>query len=106
MVDSCCAPGCQNHRGKDKGRALYRIPKDPEKRNKWIAAIKRARSRQNQTERWETTNDRFRLCCDQFISGTITNFLLENIKTYYYISLAFTRFRVILRTFRAVAVFL
>ncbi|XP_062339342.1 uncharacterized protein LOC134037825 isoform X3 [Osmerus eperlanus] len=69
MVDSCCAPGCQNHREKDEGRAFYRIPKDPERRSKWIAAIKRARSRQNQTERWEPTNNGFRLCCDHFISG-------------------------------------
>uniref|UniRef100_A0A8D0D317 THAP domain-containing protein 1 n=1 Tax=Sander lucioperca TaxID=283035 RepID=A0A8D0D317_SANLU len=61
MVDSCCAPGCQNRREKDKGRAFYRIPKDPDRRSKWLATIKRARSRQNQTERWEPTNNGFRL---------------------------------------------
>ncbi|KAG5264187.1 hypothetical protein AALO_G00273140, partial [Alosa alosa] len=71
MVDYCCAPGCQNSRGKTKtkGKSFYRIPKDPERRNKWIAAIKRARGVLNKTERWEPTSNGFRLCSDHFISG-------------------------------------
>ncbi|XP_028449616.1 G2/M phase-specific E3 ubiquitin-protein ligase-like isoform X2 [Perca flavescens] len=44
------------------------LAKDPERRSKWIASIKRARSRRNQTEPWEPTNNGFRLCCDHFIS--------------------------------------
>ncbi|KAL2098423.1 hypothetical protein ACEWY4_007630 [Coilia grayii] len=51
MVDNCCAPGCRNRRGKKKGLSFYRIPKDPERRGKWISAIKRARSHQNKLER-------------------------------------------------------
>lgn len=70
MVDYCCAPGCQNSRGKTK-KSFYRIPKDPERRNKWIAAIKRARSVLNKTERWEPTSNGFRLCSDHFISGKL-----------------------------------
>uniref|UniRef100_A0A668AB04 THAP domain-containing protein 1 n=1 Tax=Myripristis murdjan TaxID=586833 RepID=A0A668AB04_9TELE len=74
MVDSCCAPGCQNSRRRQvKGKAFYRIPKDPDRRQKWISAIKRARSEQKKTERWEPTGNGFRLCSDHFISGTDCN---------------------------------
>ncbi|KAL7406573.1 hypothetical protein ABVT39_022458 [Epinephelus coioides] len=70
MVDSCCAPGCHNSRHA-KGRAFYRIPKDPERRQRWITAIKRARSEQKKTERWEPKGNGFRLCSDHFISGDL-----------------------------------
>ncbi|XP_010785928.1 THAP domain-containing protein 11-like isoform X2 [Notothenia coriiceps] len=69
MVDNCCAPGCTNRRGKKKGVSYYRIPKDAERREKWIAAIKRDRSRLNKTERWDPPAVCFRLCSDHFISG-------------------------------------
>ncbi|ROL48786.1 THAP domain-containing protein 11 [Anabarilius grahami] len=69
MVDNCCAPGCTNKRGKKKGTSFYRIPKDVERRAKWISAIKRARSKQNKTERWDPPAVGFRLCSDHFISG-------------------------------------
>uniref|UniRef100_A0A673GWN3 THAP domain-containing protein 1 n=1 Tax=Sinocyclocheilus rhinocerous TaxID=307959 RepID=A0A673GWN3_9TELE len=68
MVDSCCAPGCQNRRGKAKGKSFYRIPKDPDRRLKWFTAIKRA-NQDNKTERWEPSSNGFRLCSDHFISG-------------------------------------
>ncbi|XP_059375696.1 THAP domain-containing protein 11-like isoform X2 [Carassius carassius] len=68
MVDNCCAPGCTNKRGKKKGTSFYRIPKDAERRAKWISAIKRARSKQNKTERWDPPAVGFRLCSDHFIS--------------------------------------
>uniref|UniRef100_A0A9J8CTH5 THAP domain-containing protein 1 n=1 Tax=Cyprinus carpio carpio TaxID=630221 RepID=A0A9J8CTH5_CYPCA len=69
MVDNCCAPGCTNKRGKKKGTLFYRIPKDAERRAKWISAIKRARSKQNKTERWDPPAVGLRLCTDHFISG-------------------------------------
>ncbi|XP_055012542.1 uncharacterized protein LOC129409806 [Boleophthalmus pectinirostris] len=69
MVDNCCAPGCTNKRGKKKGTSFYRIPKDAERRAKWISAIKRARSQQKKTERWDPPAVGFRLCSDHFISG-------------------------------------
>ncbi|XP_049928733.1 THAP domain-containing protein 11-like isoform X4 [Epinephelus moara] len=72
MVDSCCAPGCHNSRH-TKGRAFYRIPKDPERRRRWITAIKRARSEQKKTERWEPKGNGFRLCSDHFTSGKKSN---------------------------------
>ncbi|XP_056441481.1 collagen alpha-2(I) chain-like [Gadus chalcogrammus] len=53
MVDNCCAPGCTNKRGKNKCTSFYRIPKDAERRAKWISAIKRARSKQKKTEKWD-----------------------------------------------------
>ncbi|KAK0136076.1 THAP domain-containing protein 11 [Merluccius polli] len=69
MVDNCCAPGCTNKRGKKKCTSFYRIPKDAEMRAKWISAIKRARSKQNKTERWDPPAVGFHLCSDHFISG-------------------------------------
>uniref|UniRef100_A0A3Q4H2V2 THAP domain-containing protein 1 n=1 Tax=Neolamprologus brichardi TaxID=32507 RepID=A0A3Q4H2V2_NEOBR len=68
MVYNCCAPGCINRRGKKKGTSFYRIPKDAEKRAKLISANKRARSKQNKTERWDPPAVGFRLCSDHFIS--------------------------------------
>ncbi|KAL0968873.1 hypothetical protein UPYG_G00273020 [Umbra pygmaea] len=69
MVDSCCAPGCQNLRGDVEGRAFYLIPRNPDRRNKWIAAIKRGRCNEKSTGRWDPSSNRFRLCSDHFISG-------------------------------------
>ncbi|XP_054594702.2 uncharacterized protein [Nothobranchius furzeri] len=68
MVDSCCAPGCQNRRGQVKGRSFYRIPKDPERRKRWIIAMKRA-SLQCKTKQWDPDSKGFRLCSEHFISG-------------------------------------
>ncbi|CAL9701336.1 unnamed protein product [Knipowitschia caucasica] len=69
MVDSCCEPGCTNHRGQGKARAFYRIPKDPARREKWISAIKRAQSTLKKTEHWIPSPNGFRLCSDHFITG-------------------------------------
>uniref|UniRef100_A0A667XB84 THAP domain-containing protein 1 n=1 Tax=Myripristis murdjan TaxID=586833 RepID=A0A667XB84_9TELE len=70
MVDSCCAPGCINNRRKSVGKSFYRIPKDPDRRNKWLSAIKRARSKQSPSKRWDPPANGFRLCSDHFISGS------------------------------------
>ncbi|KAL7401770.1 hypothetical protein ABVT39_004532, partial [Epinephelus coioides] len=67
MVDSCCALGRQNSRYV-KRRAFYRIPKHPERRRRWITAIKHARSEQKKTEWWEPTGNGFHLCSNHFIS--------------------------------------
>ncbi|XP_031168959.2 uncharacterized protein LOC116059833 isoform X2 [Sander lucioperca] len=70
MVHSCCAPGCQSYRGKyNERKSFYRIPKDPGRRRKWIAAIKRARSTNSQPGTFEPNNKIYRLCSDHFISG-------------------------------------
>ena len=67
MVDNCCAPGCRNRRGKKKGCSFYRIPKDAARREMWLSAIKRARSQQNNSERWDPPAVGFRLCSEHFI---------------------------------------
>uniref|UniRef100_A0A8C6LM82 THAP domain-containing protein 1 n=1 Tax=Nothobranchius furzeri TaxID=105023 RepID=A0A8C6LM82_NOTFU len=72
MVDSCCAPGCQNRRGQVKGRSFYRIPKDPERRKRWIITMKRS-SLQAKMKLWDPESKGFRLCSDHFISGTKIN---------------------------------
>ncbi|CAM1293284.1 Uncharacterised protein r2_g235 [Pycnogonum litorale] len=58
MPDTCCAINCNNDR--DSGVSLYRIPADPERSNRWIAAIRR--------DKWEH-NKWTRLCSQHFISG-------------------------------------
>ena len=53
-----------------KGRAFYRLPKDEPRRGKWIAAIKRAKSNVNKTEKWHPSDSGgYRLCSNHFISG-------------------------------------
>ena len=53
-----------------KGRAFYRLPKDEPRRSKWIAAVKRAKSNVNKTEKWHPSDSGgYRLCSDHFISG-------------------------------------
>uniref|UniRef100_A0A4W6BSZ3 Uncharacterized protein n=1 Tax=Lates calcarifer TaxID=8187 RepID=A0A4W6BSZ3_LATCA len=51
-----------NSWGQAKGRAFYQIPNDPERPQKWITAIKRARCEQKKTGRWEPTGNEFHLC--------------------------------------------
>ena len=75
MVESCLAFNCHNKRGQKKERQFYRLPRDPEKREKWIAAISRGDSRKK-GEKWAPTgnSDHWRLCSDHFISGNKTVF--------------------------------
>lgn len=41
MVKNCCVVGCHNVFKKNSGIQFYRFPTNPEKRSKWIAAVKR-----------------------------------------------------------------
>ncbi|XP_060770611.1 peroxynitrite isomerase THAP4-like [Neoarius graeffei] len=59
MVFACCAVGCHNRQGQRAGLSFYRFPTDPDKRAKWIAAVKR--------QDWEPT-EYSRLCSDHLIS--------------------------------------
>lgn len=69
-MDTCCAPQCWNRRDQDKTKVFYRIPKDPERREKWTSAIKRVGSVGKKTKRWNPPPlNGFRLCSDHFISG-------------------------------------
>ena len=40
MVKNCCVVGCHNVFKKNSGIQFYRFPTNPEKRSKWIAAVK------------------------------------------------------------------
>ena len=42
MVISCCAVGCQNRQEPNSQISFYRFPADKERRQKWIAAMKRS----------------------------------------------------------------
>uniref|UniRef100_A0A8D0CPL0 THAP-type domain-containing protein n=1 Tax=Sander lucioperca TaxID=283035 RepID=A0A8D0CPL0_SANLU len=77
MPDSCCAIGCTNHRGEKPGLCFYRIPSDkenPERRQLWIQAIRRATVSGNGT--WQPSQYT-RLCSDHFIKGAKSDDLLS-----------------------------
>ena len=59
-MKSCCAVGCTNRHSKGSSLSFYRFPIDPERRARWIAAIKRVN--------WEPNKHSF-LCSDHFITG-------------------------------------
>ena len=59
MVKSCCAVGCHNKYQKGSGIQFYRIPKDADRRARWIAAISR--------KDW-SPNEFSWLCSEHFVS--------------------------------------
>lgn len=60
MVKSCSAVGCQNRSVKGTSLSFYRFPSDPERRAKWIAAVRR--------DKWFPTEHSW-LCSAHFVSG-------------------------------------
>ena len=60
MVKSCCDVGCANRLSKGTTLLFYRFPVDPDRRSRWIAAVKR--------ECWKPTEYSF-VCSAHFISG-------------------------------------
>ncbi|XP_076330919.1 THAP domain-containing protein 1-like [Tachypleus tridentatus] len=58
MVTTCVAVGCQNRQDRDPGKSFHRFLTDPERRSRWIAAVKR--------EGWQPTSAS-RVCSDHFI---------------------------------------
>ncbi|XP_029959347.1 THAP domain-containing protein 2-like [Salarias fasciatus] len=41
MPKSCCAVGCSNNNVKDKKLSFHIFPMDPDRRTKWVNAVKR-----------------------------------------------------------------
>ncbi|XP_054471614.1 THAP domain-containing protein 1 [Anoplopoma fimbria] len=60
MVHTCVVSGCRNRRTPGTALSFYRFPRDPDRKQRWIAAVDR--------EGW-TPNDGSRLCSTHFISG-------------------------------------
>lgn len=60
MVHTCVVAGCRNRRTPGTTLSFYRFPRDPERKQRWIAAVNRAG--------W-VPNDGSRLCSTHFISG-------------------------------------
>uniref|UniRef100_A0A4W5MZM8 THAP-type domain-containing protein n=1 Tax=Hucho hucho TaxID=62062 RepID=A0A4W5MZM8_9TELE len=61
MVHTCVVAGCRNRRIPGTSLSFYRFPRDPDRKQRWIAAVNR--------EGW-LPNDGSRLCSTHFISGT------------------------------------
>jgi len=60
MVKSCVAVGCSNRAFKGSKLSFYRFPADPERRQKWIAALRR--------KNWKPNRHSW-VCSSHFISG-------------------------------------
>ena len=67
MVHSCCAYGCRNRMGEQKGLGFFRFPSRPEekeRRQKWITAMRR--------NNWKPTKYS-RICGNHFTTGKLGN---------------------------------
>ncbi len=60
MVHTCVVAGCRNRRTPGTTLSFYRFPRDPQRKQRWIAAVNR--------EGW-VPNEGSRLCSTHFISG-------------------------------------
>ncbi|XP_026768610.3 uncharacterized protein LOC113526053 isoform X1 [Pangasianodon hypophthalmus] len=60
MVHTCVVAGCRNRRTPGTALSFYRFPRDPERKQRWIAAVNR--------KGW-VPNEGSRLCSTHFISG-------------------------------------
>jgi len=60
MVKSCCAVGCHNAFEKGNGIHWYKFPPEPERRARWISAVRR--------EDWKPQRNTL-ICSEHFISG-------------------------------------
>lgn len=70
MVHTCVVAGCRNRRTPGTALSFYRFPRDPERKQRWIAAVNR--------EGW-VPNDGSRLCSTHFISGTTEVCVLRSV---------------------------
>uniref|UniRef100_A0A671UY45 THAP-type domain-containing protein n=1 Tax=Sparus aurata TaxID=8175 RepID=A0A671UY45_SPAAU len=52
MPSICCAVGCNNSKSNKDGHIFYNIPKNTERRQKWIAAIRRIHWTPTEHSRW------------------------------------------------------
>uniref|UniRef100_A0A3Q3EX00 THAP domain-containing protein 1 n=1 Tax=Labrus bergylta TaxID=56723 RepID=A0A3Q3EX00_9LABR len=71
MVHTCVVAGCRNRRTPGTTLSFYRFPRDPERKQRWIAAVNR--------EGW-VPNDGSRLCSTHFISVTFYMPKAKNLK--------------------------
>ncbi|XP_057705697.1 kinesin-like protein KIF15-A isoform X3 [Corythoichthys intestinalis] len=77
MVKSCVAVGCKNREDRRRDLNFYRIPRDPKRRPRLTAAIRR--------ENW-APNDYHRLCSSHFISAKGCVFIHEDGQSLDYLS--------------------
>ncbi|XP_032385961.1 uncharacterized protein LOC116698250 isoform X3 [Etheostoma spectabile] len=70
MVHTCVVAGCRNRRTPGTTLSFYRFPRDPDRKQRWIAAVNR--------EGW-VPNDGSRLCSTHFLSEMKEHGVLENL---------------------------
>ncbi|XP_012730186.2 uncharacterized protein LOC105934643 [Fundulus heteroclitus] len=64
MPTTCCAPGCTQRHSKSSGVRFFRLPRDEERRRKWVVSM-----RKNNPNRLWTPSRHDRICSLHFISG-------------------------------------
>ena len=62
MVNNCCVVGCTNYVGKKPGLRFYSFPSDTQRREKWVAAVRR--------KDWQPSKYT-RICNEHFITGKL-----------------------------------
>uniref|UniRef100_A0A672FA97 THAP-type domain-containing protein n=1 Tax=Salarias fasciatus TaxID=181472 RepID=A0A672FA97_SALFA len=65
MPKNCFAVGCSNHNMKDKKLSFHIFPMDPDRRRKWVNAVKREESDGSAWTPTHTTG----LCGEHSLSG-------------------------------------
>ncbi|XP_032385960.1 uncharacterized protein LOC116698250 isoform X2 [Etheostoma spectabile] len=69
MVHTCVVAGCRNRRTPGTTLSFYRFPRDPDRKQRWIAAVNR--------EGW-VPNDGSRLCSTHFLSDPLSPEMKEH----------------------------
>lgn len=64
LLSICCAVRCDNNKSQKTGLTFHYTPQNTERRETWIAAIKRYH--------W-TSTEHYRLCSEHFVSGKQLN---------------------------------
>uniref|UniRef100_A0A3Q2NZW9 THAP domain-containing protein 1 n=1 Tax=Fundulus heteroclitus TaxID=8078 RepID=A0A3Q2NZW9_FUNHE len=78
-MPTTCAPGCTQRHSKSSDVRFFRLPKDEERRKKWIFSLKRMQA-DNPNGLWEPSyHDR--ICSLHFISGKY-NLILHQLLFY------------------------
>uniref|UniRef100_A0A3Q2QEP7 Uncharacterized LOC105920141 n=1 Tax=Fundulus heteroclitus TaxID=8078 RepID=A0A3Q2QEP7_FUNHE len=67
MPTTCCVPGCTQRHSKSSNVRFFRIPKDEERKNKWMIAMKRTQA--DNPKRLREPSYHNRICSLHFISG-------------------------------------
>ena len=76
MVKSCCAIGCAYRFKKGDTKKPYRFPADQIRRDRWIAALRRAERDCGGSKLWKPSIHSY-ICSDHFVEGKHMVFVIH-----------------------------